>query len=292
MYSGAGLPGAGQPGAGQPTAGQTSDSLTAGKRRARVARTYYAGSLQQGTELQLDKKTSHHLLTVMRMKVGESIILFNGDGFDFHATLISGTRQSASRLAVLKIDTCSPGMPESELTVTLVQCVSRPERMDISLRQAVELGVSCIQPVYSRHSAKPGDESRALKKQQHWQSIVISACEQSGRCVVPTLLETISYDQWLAQTLGTDSTHYVLSPTATQSLTQHAHNQISGFGESNATKATLIIGPESGLDPDEIDAAVQVGAVPVHLGNRILRTETAGPACITLLQSILGDLRP
>lgn len=269
--------------------GNSTSGRRASARAIRVPRSYYAGSLQQDTELHLDKKTSHHLLTVLRMKMGDRITLFNGDGYNYQATLISGPRQSSSKLALLQISTSNAALSESDLAVTLVQCVSRPERMDISLRQAVELGVTRIQPVYSRHSVKVGDESRALKKQQHWQSIVISACEQSGRCVVPQLCEATSYDQWLAQPMNPDNTHYVLSPTATQSLTQHAHG-LTGYSTTHTT--TLIIGPESGLDNDEIDRAVQAGAVPVHMGRRILRTETAGPTCIALLQSILGDLQP
>ncbi len=263
-------------------------SSRASRRNARIARTHHAGTLQVDTELELDKQASHHLLTVLRMKVDDQIMLFNGDGYNYHATLTGGARQSSSKRVSLRIETRTPCVSESNLAVTLVQCVSRPERMDISLRQAVELGVTCIQPVYSRHSIKAGDESRVQKKQQHWHSIVISACEQSGRGVIPELRDATRFEHWLTQTMQGDNTHYVLSPTAELSLTQHAHTLASSSTENTAT---LIIGPESGLDNDEIDSAIQAGAVPVNMGRRILRTETAGPVCIALLQSILGDLR-
>jgi len=161
--------------------------------------------------------------------------------------------------------------------------------MDICLRQAVELGVSAIQPLYSRQSIKVNDAKRAQKKQEHWQSIVISACEQSGRSTLPNLADARSYSEWLAQPMDTDNTHFILSPTATKSLTQRATSMAQG--SAHAGNVSLIIGPESGLDRDEIQQAVDAGASAVNLGNRILRTETAGPAGITLLQCLLGDLR-
>ena len=164
--------------------------------------------------------------------------------------------------------------------------------MDISLRQAVELGVSSIQPLYSRHAAKSGDDTRQLKKHQHWQSIVISAAEQSGRSVLPQVHEAQSYGQWIQQCVNDKQLCYVLSPTAPQSLPEHVA-ALAGHGTQSVEPLaiTLVVGPESGLDADEIECAVSAGAVPVHLGQRILRTETAGPACIVLLQALLGDLQ-
>lgn len=257
------------------------------RRTARVGRFYHDGAIQVESDLTLDKQASHHLTTVLRSKSGDDVVLFNGDGYDYPATLINAAERGSSKHVVLRVHKQQKGIPESPLEVTLVQCVSRPERMDISLRQAVELGVNCIQPVYSRHSLKPSDEKRALKKSMHWQSIVISACEQSGRAVVPTLKDSLSYLQWVQQSHDEHSIIFVLDPLAKQSLTQAAREWNTNTGRS---KITLIIGPESGLDPQEINEAIQQGAKPVTLGPRILRTETAGPACIVLLQSFLGDL--
>ncbi|MFK7862258.1 MAG: 16S rRNA (uracil(1498)-N(3))-methyltransferase [Granulosicoccus sp.] len=257
------------------------------QRNARVARFHYAGDITTGTQLEMDKNASHHLGTVLRSNVGDAVILFNGNGNDYHATVIETGQRGTGKRCVLQIDTCIPGVPDSPLAITLVQCVSRPERMDISIRQAVELGVARIQPVYSRHSIKVTDEKRALKKRQHWQSIVTNACEQSGRAALPELLEPVSYSRWARQPKETDNVHFVLSPEASCSLTASIRD-LSAVKPVN--KASLIIGPESGLDTDEINDAIESGAVAVHLGRRILRTETAGPACIVLLQSILGDL--
>lgn len=258
-------------------------------RRARIARTFHDGPLQPDTELILDKQASHHLLTVLRTSPGEQLILFNGDGNEYHATLADTAGRSKSKAAHLHITSCQAGLTDSELRITLVQCVSRPERMDISLRQAVELGVSAIQPVYSRHSIKINDEKRAQKKQEHWQSIVISACEQSGRATLPKMANALSYNQWLSLPMPSNHTHFILSPTANESLTLQAHKLLQNSVEP--CQVSLIIGPESGLDSDEILQAVDAGARAVNMGNRILRTETAGPAGITLLQCLLGDLR-
>lgn len=258
------------------------------RRKARIARFYYKGAIESGTRLELDKNASHHLGTVLRVSVGDPITLFNGDGHDYLATVLATGQRGSGKRCVLHIDSQTHGVPDSPLQITLVQCVSRPERMDICLRQAVELGVTHIQPVYSRHSIKVTDEKRADKKRQHWQSILESACEQSGRTTLPVLFESIRYSQWLLQPFATDDVHFVLAPDAPHCLTQQLHHHDS---TDNVGKVSLIIGPESGLDPDEITAATNAGANPVHLGRRILRTETAGPACIVLLQSILGDLQ-
>lgn len=247
--------------------------------------------MQAGSDLQLDKQASHHLLTVLRARPGTQLIVFNGDGNNYHATLAQDTQPRSTKQALLQIDSAEPANNESPLHTTLIQCVSRPERMDISIRQSVELGVMQIQPVYSRHSIKPGDEKRIEKKQQHWQNLIISSCEQCGRAVVPKLHEAMSFQKWLQTGNAPGEIRYVLSPDADTSLSQHANTLVKAPPPEHA-RISLIIGPESGLDVDEISAAIKSGAITASLGNRILRTETAGPTCITLLQSILGDLTP
>jgi 16S rRNA (uracil1498-N3)-methyltransferase len=159
--------------------------------------------------------------------------------------------------------------------------------MDTTMRQAVELGVQHIQPVYSRHSAKPLDEKRARKRQEHWQSIVISACEQSGRAVLPTLAAPDTLNHWLESRHCCEQAtlDYLLAPSAPVSLLSHVTRQAT-----NNQEISLLIGPESGFDDNEIADAQHAGVHAVRFGPRILRTETAGPAAITLLQSSLGDL--
>lgn len=267
------------------------------RRGPRTARFYFNGPMQVGCDLQLDKKASHHLLTVLRAKPGSQLLVFNGDGNNYHATLAQNEQRRKVKQALLHIEACEPANNESPLHITLVQCISRSERMDISIRQCIELGVNAIQPIISRHSVKSGDPTRSLKKQQHWSNLMISSSEQCGRAVLPALYEALTLQQWLqtqksvlpAQMSG--EKHYVLAPDANTSLSQHAHT-LAAASQQEIPRISLIIGPESGLDADEIDAAVHNGAEPASLGGRILRTETAGPTCITLLQTILGDLKP
>jgi len=271
---------------------------------------YHGGAITRDSKLELSKEASHHLMTVLRARAGDSIVVFNGDGNEYHATLHGDTERPNRRCAVLEVMDSQVGIAESPVHITLIQCVSRPERMDICLRQSVELGVTHIQPLYSRHSIKVKDEAKAAKKQEHWQSIILSACEQSARNAIPTLGHAENYEQWFAASKASEgqsesavqAATLVLSPTATQSLSQQADalakaakaivnpQPIEISKPTQGVRVAIIIGPESGLDGDEIQTAIACGAVPVNIGKRILRTETAGPACIAILQSILGDL--
>ena len=166
--------------------------------------------------------------------------------------------------------------------------------MDITIRQAVELGVNQIQPIYSRQSVKALDEKRTTKKMEHWQNIIVSACEQSGRARVPILEQPQSLATLLEQK-GHSPTPEETSPEGLISLIL-APNAESSFSEIFSNRSApiqhcaVIIGPESGFDEDEIQMAVNTGVLAVNFGRRILRTETAGPATIAVVQSLLGDL--
>jgi len=256
-------------------------------RRARTARFYHTQALHSESELTLSKSASHHLITVLRTRKDDVIQLFNGDGYNYRATVVDTGQRTQGKCALLQVHERSAVHNESALFITLVQALSRADKMDTTIRQAVELGVQHIQPVYSRHSAKPLDEKRARKKQEHWQSIVISACEQSGRAVLPTLAAPNTLQHWLESRQARNQTtlDYLLAPTASVSLLSH----VSRHATANQA-ISLLIGPESGFDDDEISDAQQAGVEVVRFGPRILRTETAGPAAITLLQSSLGDL--
>ena len=256
-------------------------------RRARTARFYQADILNSESELILSKSASHHLVTVLRTRKNDVIELFNGDGYNYRATIIDTGQRAPGKCALLQVHERVGVLNESPLSITLVQAISRADRMDITLRQAVELGVQHIQPVYSRHSATPPDDKRAQKKQEHWQSIVISACEQSGRAVLPVLATPVALKQWLESRQADNDacTDYILAPTAPQSLLSHVSKNASVN-----TAISLLIGPESGFDEDEITEAQNAGVQAVRFGPRILRTETAGPAAITLLQTSLGDM--
>ena len=150
--------------------------------------------------------------------------------------------------------------------------------MDYSIQKAVELGVSCIQPVNSSRVEVRLDGKRLAKRMAHWQRVVISACEQSGRAVVPAVLTPVSLNEWLAE--SGESARLVLDPLATIKLSS---------GPKLDETASLLVGPEGGFSAEEMERICSAGVTAVTLGARVLRTETAGPAAIAVLQAIYGD---
>lgn len=277
-------------------------------RRRRIPRCHVSDALQRGAELTLERAASHHLLTVLRAERGDTLELFNGDGYDYQAELV----ETGKRARVL-IRSASPNHRDSPLHSTLVQGISRGDRMDLTIQKCVELGLSHLSPVYTRRSMTPLDPKRAAKKQEHWRNVAISACEQCGRSRIPVidapkpLAEHLSI---LADTVPTQLA-CVLAPEATRSLLAlcRQFRQTAGTspalasegatagtaGEANDVPATecrvtLLVGPESGLDAEEIASARQAGYAAVRLGPRVLRTETAGLVAMTLVQAECGDL--
>lgn len=246
-------------------------------RRARTPRLHVAEALAVGTELVLPKAPSRHLLGVLRGAVGDALCLFNGDGHDYAAELVG-----IERAARVRVVAARPNASESPLAATLVQGVSRGDRMDATVRQAVELGATRIVPVQTRHGAIRLDETRAAKRHAHWQGIVVSACEQSGRSRLPVLEPLVALDDWLGAFDGETTTGLVLVPGATASL--------ASVPLAAGADVAVVVGPESGLDPAETETALARGLQPVHLGPRVLRTETAGPAALAILQARHGDL--
>ncbi len=234
--------------------------------------------------IELPKHTTHHLLNVLRTNDNDAIELFNGDGNNYSATL---QRQGKKAFAI--VQSVRTNTSESTLKTVLVQSISRGEKMDASVRQSVELGVNAVQPVYTRHSIPELKGERGWRKLEHWQSIAVSAAEQSGRSCVPDIHPAMPLAHWLdthwetLQQAGYSG--WILDPTSDQNLTcaNVCESAVSRFHAP-------IIGPETGLDPDEIAQAVAAGFMPVRFGPRILRTETAGPALLSALQAVAGDL--
>jgi len=151
-------------------------------RKARVVRCYTNQTLQPHSDVLLDKRSSHHLSTVLRARPGQAVQLFNGDGNNYPGEIINSGKKTSVRLCA---STENPS--ESALHLTLVQAIARGDKMDGIVRQATELGISAIQPIYTRHSIARLDASRATRKHAHWQSIAISACEQCGRSTLPLI---------------------------------------------------------------------------------------------------------
>lgn len=240
-----------------------------------MTRIHVAAPLAVGTSLDLPDDAARHVAQVLRMRVGEALTLFNGDGGEYGATITAVGRRDVT----VRIDRFDDCQRESPLDVTLVQCVSKGDRMDYTIQKAVELGVTRIVPVLSERSVVKLDAERWDKKLEHWRGVASSACEQSGRTVVPDVAAVIKLDHWLA-TPADDALRLVLAPTESVSLKSLPMSK----------RVALLIGPEGGLSDAEIAAARRAGCVGIGLGPRVLRTETAGVATLAALQLLWGDL--
>ncbi|MGC3979784.1 MAG: 16S rRNA (uracil(1498)-N(3))-methyltransferase [Steroidobacteraceae bacterium] len=243
----------------------------------RLTRIFVDAPLVTGAMVTLPAGGAYHIVRVLRLRVGAALIVFDGVGSEHRAEIsaINGDKvlaQVGERLG---------GIAESNLHITLVQGISRGERMDWTLQKATELGVSVIAPVLTARSVVKLDDKQAGKKQEHWQGIVIGACEQSGRSTLPHVNAPTRLRDYLSNT-AKDGLRLVLSPTAATSLA----------GLSNLTSnVELLIGPEGGLDDDEVMLAEKAGFTSVRLGPRVLRTETASVVALSVLQALWGDLQ-
>jgi len=244
----------------------------------RIPRFYLPADYQPGLVVALNKEQSHYALTVLRLKNGHQLQVFDGQGQQAEAQLQVINRREAQ--VQLGEQISRPGC-ESPLKTLLLQGISRGERMDYSLQKAVELGVTAIQPVFTERCEVRLDEEKAEKRRQQWQALVISACEQSGRCVVPEVKPIVTLDNWLTE--NPQQPGLVLDPYSSQTLNTLAAPE---FNQALA----ILIGPEGGLSEQEVAQAQAQGFQGIRLGPRILRTETAAPVILSLLQGRWGDL--
>ena len=241
--------------------------------------------LAPGQTLQLDSRNSHYLLNVLRVKAGHPLILFDGGGVDYSASVSEVSRK---QLTVV-VDTALPSdqtTPESPLHTTLAIGISKGERMDFVVQKSVELGVSAIQPLLTSRTSVRQKAEQLQKKHAHWQGVAISACEQSGRSVVPELYSPVNLADWLdsyAASLSDGSVNMVL-----QAGTESFASLAKGVTHS-VEKVALLVGPEGGLDDEELALANNRGFVGVGFGQRVLRTETAPLVGLSLVQQEWGD---
>ena len=249
----------------------------------RIPRFYFPNSLSLGARVVLPPDAAHHALRVLRLGENDPLRLFNGDGCEYRVRIVHLGKQGVMVL----VESAAPLSCESPLDVLLVQGISSGERMDYTLQKSVELGVGAIQPIQAERSVVKLSGERMLKRMQHWQSVVASACEQSGRNVVPEVRPVMSLMDWLsAQDSGfgiQDSGAVLrihLAPDAESSLRDLA---------KPAGPVVLAVGPEGGFSDNECVALQQHGFVGVKLGPRILRTETAALAALSALQILWGD---
>lgn len=246
----------------------------------RISRLFLEGNYQANQTIALPKEQAHYALTVLRLKNDYVIEAFNGQGLLATGKLIVTSRRTAD----FHIESVTKSDNESPLNTVLVQGISKGDRMDTSIQKAVELGVTAIQPIFTERCDVKLEADKLEKRRDQWQAIVINACEQSGRTVVPKILPIQSYQAWLeAQKLDQPTFGLVLDPYAEHSLKTVTKPAVS-------TPIQLLIGPEGGLTETEVQQATQIGLTPIQLGPRVLRTETAGPAILAILQTLWGDI--
>ncbi|WP_226470580.1 16S rRNA (uracil(1498)-N(3))-methyltransferase [Luteimonas panaciterrae] len=243
----------------------------------RVNRAYVEGPLSVGMRLALPESAAAHLVRVLRFGVGDTCVLFNGEGRDYDARIVSADKRGAEVEIVAARDVTN----ESPLRIVLVQGIARGEKMDWILQKATELGVAAFVPVSSDRSEVKLDADRAGKRLAHWRSVVISACEQSWRARVPEVATPQSLTAALSALPG-DSLRLMLDPDARDSI-----HSLQAPGDN---PLVIAIGPEGGWSPRDRASLADAGFIGLRLGPRILRTETAGIAAIAALQSRFGDL--
>lgn len=241
-----------------------------------MTRVYQSQSLRVNTTIQLDEQASHHLSRVLRMEVGDKVTVFNGEGGEYEAVI----RQINKKNIQVDILSFNAREAESPIHITLAQGLARGEKMDFIIQKAVELGVKSIVPLITERCNVRLDGAREEKRVQHWQAVAVSACEQSGRNYVPSVAAPVTLQNWLPQAKADKC--FVLSPHVADKLPEQALKA--------GTSIILLIGPEGGLSDAEVSAAQSNGFLPLNLGPRVLRTETAPLVSITMLQAYYGDL--
>jgi 16S rRNA (uracil1498-N3)-methyltransferase len=239
-------------------------------------RFFITEDLVSGATVKLTENAATHATRALRLNVGDDIHLFNGDGFDYACELIVVKKNEV----IAKVNASQARDTESPLNITLLQGISSGDRMDYSIQKAVELGVKQIQPIATERSVVKLSAERAEKRLDHWQNIVISACEQCGRATIPAVLAPKTLANWFAANPQSEMTRILLNPIGAKRLSELAK-------PNNVIQ--LLIGAEGGLTQAEIDLSITHGFQSVILGPRVLRTETAGPTAIATMQALWGD---
>ncbi len=245
-------------------------------RYMRISRIYTSQPLSEGATLTISGQPAHHVTHVLRLRAGTELVVF-GHGCEHRAVLRDIRRSELT----IEVGTACESMAESAIDVILLQGIARNDRMDLILQKSVELGVNSIQPLWMQRSQGQLKGERLEKRIQHWQGVIISACEQCGRSSLPGLLPPDDY-------IGRLTTHaykglkLMLQPESKMTL----HDMPVPDGAIH-----ILVGPEGGLSPEEQTLAANKGFTGIHLGQRILRTETAALAALAGMQTLWGDFK-
>jgi 16S rRNA (uracil1498-N3)-methyltransferase len=248
----------------------------------RLTRVYVDAVLTSGSVVELSRDTAAHVAKVLRARDGDELVLFNGDGREFHGAIesVRGSRVLAS------VGDGRPVNRESPLPVTLVQCVPRGDRMDFIVQKATELGVSRIVPILSERSVVRLDARQGESKTAHWRAVAVSACEQCGRNRLPLIDAARPLLHYLGESAPGDGLRLVFEPDR-----ESQERGAGGAAQGSWRTAEIAIGPEGGFGSDELEAFRVAGFFRVALGPRVLRTETAAIAALVWLQTRFGDMR-
>ena len=241
---------------------------------ARAPRFHLQAVLAPGAELSLPPDAGHHASRVLRMREGDAIVLFNGEGGEYAGRIVRLSRDGVA----VQVGGFEPVERESPLRVTLVQAISAGDRMDLTIQKAVELGVAAVQPILAERTVVRLKGERGDSRRDHWQRVVAAACEQCGRNRVPHVAPALALADYRAPE---GSLTLLLAPEGTASLRT--------AGVTPGRPIVLAAGPEAGFSPREEAMLVSAGYAPVRLGPRVLRTETAGPAALAALSALYGD---
>lgn len=244
----------------------------------RISRVFMPESLDTGSTVAVTDKALHYLTRVLRLTDDSPLIVFNGQGGEYDGVLVNVTKKKAAiRIVGFRPEDC-----ESPLHIVLAQGLAKGEKMDWIVQKATELGVSEIVPLFTRYSDVKLNEERAERRQQHWQDIAISACEQCGRNRLPVIHAPTALDVWMSQLAPRmDDEQRLILNLAARSATLTAEPR----------RVTILIGPEGGFREDEFTQAEMAGFASWNLGPRVLRTETATVSAVSLVQARWGDLR-
>lgn len=239
-------------------------------------RFYHPSPLELKQKIHLSNKVAHHATHVLRLRTDDKIILFHNDLYDYSAVITDINKKTVK----VYIDSRFENQKNPTIHLRLFQSLSSSEKMDWIIQKSVELGVGSIIPMYSKRSNIKLQGSRAEKKLSHWQQVVISACEQSGRSSLPK----ISLPKKIEECLNQENANHlklILSPKE--------KNNLQSINNSSVKKIDIMIGPEGGFAEEELNQAIKSNFVPIGLGPRILRTETAPLSILSILQYKYGD---
>lgn len=239
----------------------------------RISRLYTPDTLNKGQQIELQTENAHYVRTVLRLSKNQSITLFNGNGAEYLSVIQEVSRKRVVVLIGEKVNKTV----ESPLHVILGLGISRGDRMDWAVQKAVELGVNNITPLITERCVVKFKADKKQQRLQHWKNIAQHATEQSGRTVLPDFNDITTIDSWLGDQKGLK---VFLDPYVERSLIDlKPENQ----------SVTLVTGPEGGFSEQERELAISNGFIPVRLGRRILRTETASLAALSAVQMLWGD---